>query len=272
MSELLIDRVLADLDRVLERAWERQDRIGYFAALYRRVTRKVKEGVLTPGVFEDPARMDRLDFEFASRFLDALKTWQDGGEPTRSWQVAFEASRSWRPVVLQQLVLGINAHINLDLGIAAARVSPGPAIDSLHGDFQRINQILGSLIQIVEDQISDVSPSMGLLFRIAGNDGVRAVEFSMGIARDEAWRFAKELAPLSTDAQAGPIARRDRFTADLGGDILHPGILIDLVNLWVRLRESRDVRHVIEVLSREVEPPVERMVAPADPATVDAAS
>jgi hypothetical protein len=272
VGELLIDRVLADLDRVLERAWEDEDRIGYFAALYRRVTQKVKEGILTPGVFEDPARMDRLDFTFASRFLDALATWQDGGEPTRSWQVALGASRSWRPVILQQLVVGINAHINLDLGIAAARVSPGSAIDSLHGDFQRINQILGSLIRIVEDQISEVSPSMGLLFRVAGKDGIRAVEFSMGIARDEAWRFAKELAPLSEAEQAIPIARRDRFTADLGGDILHPGILIDLVNLWVRMRESRDVRHVLEVLSRPTEPPVEQMVAPADPAAVAASS
>jgi hypothetical protein len=41
------------------------------------------------------------------------------------------------PRVVQHVLLGMNAHINLDLGVAAAEVAPGPAIAGLRGDFDR---------------------------------------------------------------------------------------------------------------------------------------
>ncbi len=264
MTTPLIDQVIEDLDRIIDRAIEAEDRIGYFAALYRRVTVKVKEGIETPGFFENPERMDLLDFTFASRFLDALATWEKGGQPTSAWVAAFEAARSWRPVILQQLVLGINAHINLDLGIACARVSPGAELASLKGDFDRINQILGSLVGLVEHQIGGLSPWFSLLSRIAGEEGVRVVEFSMRIARDEAWRLAEELAPLPEAEQGPGIERRDRETAKLARKILHPGLLLDAVALLVRMKETHDVRRVIEVLSAPA-PPVTRMATPARP-------
>lgn len=252
MAELLIDRVLADLDREVQRAWEEKSRLGYFAALYRRVTQKVKEGILTHGVFEDPERMDRLDFAFASRYLDALAHFREGGETTRAWRVAFDAARSRRPVILQQLVLGINAHINLDLGVSAARTSPGGAIGSLQGDFNRINDILAALVTLVERQVGELSPWMGFFSRVAGEDGVRAIEFSMTVARQEAWRFALELAPLPEAAQGPDVARRDGEIAWLARRVLHPGPLLEVVLLAVRAREVHDVRRIIEVLSAEV--------------------
>jgi hypothetical protein len=252
MAELRIDQVLRDLDREVARAWEEKSRLGYFAALYRRVTQKVKEGILTPGVFQDPERMDRLDFAFASRYLDALAAFRRGDPLTRSWQVAFDAARSRRPVILQQLVLGINAHINLDLGIAAARTAPGGAIGALLGDFNRINEILAGLVTLVERQVGELSPWLGFFSRVAGEDGVRAIEFSMTVARDEAWQLAKALAPLAEPAQEPEIARRDGEVAWLARRVLHPGPLLDLVLLGVRAREAHDVRRVIDVLSQEV--------------------
>lgn len=259
---LLIDQVIEDLDGIVARALAENDRIGYFAALYRRVTVKVKEGIETPGFFEDPARMDRLDFAFASRYLEALRQWREGRAPTAAWAAAFRATRSMRPVILQQLVLGINAHINLDLGIAAARTAPGPALPGLKGDFIRINQILASLVHRVEDQIGSLSPKFRWLARVAGEDGVRVVEFSLGVARDEAWRLALELGPLEPAAQEPLIARRDRETARLARKVLHPGPLLDLVALLVRLWEVKDVRRIIDVLSA-VDMPVTEMATPA---------
>lgn len=251
MSNLRIDKVIEELDRVLERAWDEEDRIGYFAALYRRVTVKVREGILTHGVFDDPERMDRLDEVFAHRFLDALAAWQEGRPTSRCWEKAFEGARSWRPIILQQLVLGINAHINLDLGLAAARISPGDEIADLHHDFNQINAILYGLVNLVERQVGQVSPWLGLLFRVAGEDGVRAVEFSLSVARVEAWRFAEKLAPVPEPGQAPLIERKDREATDLARLVLHPGWLIDAALLIIRARESHDVRHVIDVLSEE---------------------
>jgi len=43
-----------------------------------------------------------------------------GQTPTESWVKAFDATEFWWLIVLQHLLMDMNAHINLDLGIAAA--------------------------------------------------------------------------------------------------------------------------------------------------------
>ena len=40
-----VDDVLRALDEIIHWSWDRKSRLGYFAALYRRVTRIVKEGI-----------------------------------------------------------------------------------------------------------------------------------------------------------------------------------------------------------------------------------
>ena len=117
-----IDEVIDRLDELIGWAATEKSRLGYFAALYRGVTVKVREGVAT-GAFEDGPRMERFDVIFANRYLDAVRVYREGNNPSRSWLFAFESAKGVRPVVLQHLLLGINAHINLDLGVAAAEVS-----------------------------------------------------------------------------------------------------------------------------------------------------
>ena len=70
-----IDDVLADLDVILEKSLAAPSRLGYFAALYRKVTAKVKEGIES-GFFDDGPRMEQLDVVFASRYLDALALFE----------------------------------------------------------------------------------------------------------------------------------------------------------------------------------------------------
>ena len=67
--------------------------------------------------------------------------------------MAFEAATRWRPIILQHLLLGMNAHINLDLGIAAATVAPREALPSFQHDFDEINVILTGLIGAVEAEM-----------------------------------------------------------------------------------------------------------------------
>lgn len=67
--------------------------------------------------------MEIFDSLFAQRFFDAFDSYH-GGEPvTKSWVVAFDASGANEYLVMQHMLLGINAHINLDLGISAAETS-----------------------------------------------------------------------------------------------------------------------------------------------------
>ena len=83
MSVNTIDEVIASLDAIIQQAWEQQSRIGYFAALYLRVTHAVRDG-LNSGSFQNGPLMEHLDVVFASRYLDALATYQVEGAPSRS--------------------------------------------------------------------------------------------------------------------------------------------------------------------------------------------
>jgi hypothetical protein len=165
-----IDEVIARLTDIIDISRQEPSRLGYFAALYRKVTISVKEGIQA-GRFENGARMERLDVNFANRYLEAYELQRKGEVPTASWQVSFEAAGHRRPLILQHLLLGINAHINLDLGIAAVETSHGDQLASLKHDFDLINRLLAELVQPVQDKIGEVSPWIGFLDRIDSSAG-----------------------------------------------------------------------------------------------------
>ncbi len=66
--------------------------------------------------------MEKLDVLFANRYLEALEIYNSKESPSGSWEVAFRATKKSSFLLLHHLLLGINAHINLDLGISAVEV------------------------------------------------------------------------------------------------------------------------------------------------------
>src|ERR1700752_5430589 len=83
-----LDGVVSALDSVVDWSIATSSRLGYFAALYKRITIAVGVAV-GEGAFEDGPRMERLDVAFASRYLAALNGHFHPGrfpKPTRSWQ------------------------------------------------------------------------------------------------------------------------------------------------------------------------------------------
>ncbi|HEX5725766.1 MAG TPA: DUF5995 family protein [Longimicrobiaceae bacterium] len=241
-----IDEIIARLEEIIEACEATGDRLGYFAALYNRVTQAVKEAI-RQGEFQDGPRMERLDVIFANRYLTAYEQYRAGELPSRSWLKAFQAAEDPRLIVLQHLLLGMNAHINLDLGVAAARVAPGSELPSLQGDFDRINAILGALTPVVEQEIDTISPEFATLSHLAPQKLELAfVGFSMDGARDEAWKFAQALAPLPPQAQVPLLASRDVEVALLGDVVLNDGLVVRLV----RAKESQDVAGNIRDLAQ----------------------
>lgn len=243
-----IDEVIVRLTEIVEECRRERSRLGYFAALYLRVTVAVKQGIAN-NVFQNGECMARLDVVFANRYIQAYELYRQGKQPTKSWQVAFEAAQKWRPLILQQLLAGINAHINLDLGIAAVTTCPGDELPPLQHDFDLINTTLASLVQPVEGEIGSVSPWINFLSKIdpSANDAV--INFSMRVARSEAWKFALRLNLLDAGQQAAAIERHDQIIADLGRCVCYPpGYFFKLGLLVIRLRESNDVPRVIDLL------------------------
>jgi hypothetical protein len=182
-----IEEVLIKMDQVVAECRQNQSRIGYFAILYRQVTRRVRDGILA-GEFEDNPRMEVLDVLFAERFIDAYELWKSGQKPTESWRLAFEASKNSGHLVLQHLFLGINAHINLDLGIAASETMHGKDLAGIQGDFNKINSVLAELVDGVKANLSTVSPIFGWLIPLAKGKDEMLLNFSIQLARDGAWK------------------------------------------------------------------------------------
>jgi len=84
----------------------------------------------------------------------------------------------------------MNAHINFDLGIAAAEVCPGDELSSLQHDYDEINNILAALVGQVESEINEVSPWINFLDHIDPKADMAIVNFSMDKARACAWDLA----------------------------------------------------------------------------------
>jgi hypothetical protein len=243
-----IQEVLDRLDAEIERAVRDGSRTAYFACLYRGVTQRVLDGIRA-GRFQDGARMERRDVVFANRYLAALAAYQRREPATRSWQLAFDAARLKRLVILQHLLLGMNAHINLDLGIAAARVAPGAALPALKHDFDEISRLLGEMLDDVQRRIARVSPWMGLLDRVGGRSDENICSFCLGGSRDLAWLWAQRFARVPSASMATEVDRLDRTVALLTEPIARPAPVVATALALVRARETNDVARVVAALT-----------------------
>lgn len=242
-----IDQVLAMLAGIIARARSANSPMGFFPALYRQVTLAVKQGI-AQGLFDDGPRMQRLDTVFANRYLDAYQTFLGGGQPASCWDLAFRATRSDQLIILQDLLVAINAHINFDLGLAAAEICPGEAIASLHGDFDKINQLLADLLPATEAAIGRFSPLLGLLDQVGGRDEKQVLDFSIDAAREDAWNHAVILAHLPPPVQPPAVAALDAKVTFLGKLIAEPGGLAGKAVEMIRLTESLDRAAVIDAI------------------------
>ena len=250
MPAQTIDEVLAELDQIILRARSEQSRLGFFATLYRNVTRKVKEGI-AGGTFQDGPRMEKLDVTFANRYLAAFGSFQRGEALSKCWLASFQIANTWPPIILQHLLTGMNAHINFDLGIAAQAVAPGPQLPALEHDFNLINDVLGGMILKVRSNIEELSPWIKLLDQYGSQTEDRLVNFSLSKARTSAWLVANMINRTPTEHLGRELEVLDHGVAAFGSLVAHPKEwLISLGLHVIRLRESNDILHVIDVLGQ----------------------
>jgi hypothetical protein len=243
-----LDEVLPTLEYYLDKATAEGSPIGYFAALYRITTRKIVTAIQEKQ-FEDNERMARMDVNFANRYFAALHAHYEGGTPSRSWGVTFEAAAQWSPTVIQHLFMGMNAHINYDLAIAAAKTCPGDAIYGFEKDFDAINQILDSLMNRVQDDMAKIWKPLRFLIKLAGGAQNLVLNAAMQAERDSAWRKAVKIATMPATEREAYLEELDKRIAHIGEIIMRPGILVSIVLFVVRITEIGTVKSRIKALS-----------------------
>jgi Family of unknown function (DUF5995) len=247
-AEVGYDRVLERLTGSVERCAATGDRVGYFAAMYLAVTETVR-GRAEAGGFVDAARMEHFVDSFADRYVRAHDAWRAGERCPVSWRAAFEATRRWRPVILQHLLLGINAHINLDLGVTASALGAGGSLAAVRVDFDAINDVLAELVDGCQQALNEVSPWLDLADHIGGGGDETVIRFSLIVARRQAWSTATRLAALPEARRDAEIAAVDRATAGVAHVVEHPGIAASTVLLLVRARERAAPGDVMALLA-----------------------
>ena len=248
MTDATIQDVIDDLTKILAECRQKNSPLGFFASLYRRVTIRVRDGI-AKGEFEDNARMEKLDVIFATRYINAYHTYHSGRDTTQSWMIAFKAAERKDLLIMQHLLLGMNAHINLDLGIAAVETVEDLPIDGLHNDFNTINALLAELVDDVQDRIGKVSPLFRILDPLAGQLDEMLVNFSINLARDGAWKFAKAYYITNVNHKAKAVADRDFTIARLAENVASPkSRWMNMVIGIIRVFESKDNSRVMDAL------------------------
>jgi Family of unknown function (DUF5995) len=244
---MIIQDVVDRLTAIIEQARSERSRAGYFAALYRRMTQEIQSGI-DNGEFNDPVLVERLDVAFADRYFVAYDAWRRGQPTTSVWQAAFSAAADRQHLVLQHLLLGINAHINLDLGIVTATMVEDGELSSIKRDFDQVNLLIRRLIPQIQDCINRLSLGFRLVDSLGGSLDETLFDFSLQAARDSAWDFACELQPLSLAARGPRCEARDREFTRFASHILRPGLVQEAALCAAHSIEEKDVVRVIDGL------------------------
>lgn len=215
-----IDEVLEALDEIIEQSKQDNDYIGLFAYVYRRTTAAIRQGIKEK-MFDDGERMEHFDVIFANLYLQAYQDHRSGKAACKSWTSCFEA-RFYKMTILQHVLMGMNAHINLDLGIAAARTADGRQILQMKEDFMKVNDILNRIIDDMQASISKVSRLMFIIDWAGGRQDEKLIDFGIRRYRDQAWHMACELALADEKDKKRMIAEVDDKTARLCNVIRNP--------------------------------------------------
>ncbi|MEP0263197.1 DUF5995 family protein [Dokdonia sp.] len=243
-----IDEVILTLEDIIAIEIADNSNLAFFPILYKKVTERIKLGIAQKE-FEDNPRMERLDVIFANRYLKAYFLYKEDKKPSLSWENAFEAAKNKKLLIIQHLLLGINAHINLDLGIAVSEtIGKQGDLESIHNDFNKINEILASMVDGVQQKIGRVSPFFYVLDKVADGKEDLIATFSINIARDEAWIFANEY--HDTSDKEAVFAKRDTSIGNLALKLsTTKSRILRWVIRFIRWFESKNIAKVAEVLS-----------------------
>lgn len=243
-----IEEVLKKLEEIINWAKENQSPVGYFTCTYRIMTAQVLKGIQQKK-FEDNPRMTLLDIAFATRFLEAWDSYSKGKRCSNSWYIAFEATKDKNLLILQHIFLGMNAHINLDLGISAASIMPYRKIAPLKKDFENINNVIASINQKVQDSLNHICYPVELIDKISNGRDNTVLDFAISKARETSWATAVMTSNTPKLLKESVIGIVDYAAAKVASQIINPNILTPALLKELKKCESSDVRKNIEILA-----------------------
>lgn len=192
------DDVIAQMQELIEQ-WEAQsDRKAIFLRCYQMMTSNMIAAI-EQREFSDPEWVGRLLRHFASFYFEALKAYrQDPVTAPRVWELAHNATGDTSVSALQNLLLGVNAHINYDLVLAVCdllRPEWQTLADSLRSlryrDYCLVNDIISHTIDTVQDQVLEKAmPWMDIVDKLLGPADEFMISRLLNHWREMVWKSA----------------------------------------------------------------------------------
>jgi Family of unknown function (DUF5995) len=204
------------IDTEIQRMTELRDQLGcdhraVFATTYLELTKEIRRFVDTdPGALTDLNYLYTEDALFADFYFDTVEAWEEGGRVAPAWRIAFEQAEHGQITGAQEMLLGINAHVQNDMPfvIAALGVRTPDGI-SRKPDHDAENEILNrgyepvveAIRQRYDPLIGVTNPALVPADNIAGLEMVREW-------REVVWRNAERLLTAPTEAARENVAKQ----------------------------------------------------------------
>lgn len=198
-----VSGVISSFEWLENNFFQHEDLRGVFATAYLHITRSINEAIQTQS-FHDNAWSEKYLIRFANLYRVALLNYETGSSKLvpKSWRVAFDLAENKEGLIIQHLVLGINAHINHDLAIALFDVKIDPDRDHKYADHADVNLILEKATDgLKRSVIEKYAPILQRLDRGLGTIDDEITAFSIPKAREHAWSFAIALTAAQSDIE-----------------------------------------------------------------------
>jgi hypothetical protein len=216
---------------------------------------------LGTGRFRDDQWMEKYVLTFADFYRQYLWGFENNEGIPKAWQIAFEAAKlgdyppsfskqpeddrpfkellptvTWRrPLVVQELILGIHAHINYDLPLTLNQLGFDPRSEAHQHDHNEINMIIAEAVDAIQNFIiSHYSPVFSVIDTALGNLDEIITCWTFSKAREHAWNYAVIL-NSNPSAHREILNQMDDNAAVLARMILNPfGLswILDMIR-WV---------------------------------------
>lgn len=192
------------------------DHRAVFDTTYLVLTRYLRaEALRRPSKVRDLPYLYTEDALFASLYFRTLRSYAAGRAVPEAWAIALDTAREGQVNAGQDMLLGINAHVQNDMPFVLAALGLVNAKgQSRKPDHDAVNDVLAAAYQPVIDAISSRYDPLLTITNASWDpvEDIGALEMVRGW-REEVWRNAERLIAAKDDAARATVAQQIRDDA-----------------------------------------------------------
>ncbi len=185
------------------------DHKAVFTTTYLELTKTLRNMLVAePGMLRWPKFFFREDALFANVYFRSVRRWKQGREVPEAWRIAFETAEQGEVTGAQDMLLGINAHVQNDMPFVLAQLGlrdrKGRARKPDHDKTNEAlaagyERVVGEIGARYDASISLTNPDWLFIEDIAGLELVREW-------REQVWRNAERLVNAKSEAERAQVA------------------------------------------------------------------